>query len=356
MVINGYDPFDNKSPFSFLKRKFQKPTILLIGQTQVGKTTLLKNVLQFDENKDPLKDSTATVGFNRENTEIVDKSVNIYDMGGHESFKHLWFEKVDKSDFIIYVIDGEKILNNDQEYLKTDLETFENVLLNINKKKISLSKIPFLLLINKIDLYKGEKEDTFNKKVKEVELKVWNLYKFERLAKLENSSSIISASALLRYNVDYIAKYIYFVLTHKNLEIKTFIEQVRIYTKGGLPLITVGNVGFIPMLDATPFSVFSMALDLISDRTNQNQEKGKDPWTRINKHERTILIAEKGEVNGWMIMNKLTNDFKDAPKRLMEILDLISIYKIDDPLICEKIQNDENLNKKISQLISYVEF
>lgn len=120
------------------KLKDKELRILILGLDNAGKTTIVKKII----NEDVMKVSP-TMGFQISTVLYKDYNLNIWDIGGQTSLRAFWGNYFDKTDAIIWVIDGLALerLNESFKELK------EKILLQDR-----LIGIRLLVLVNKVDL------------------------------------------------------------------------------------------------------------------------------------------------------------------------------------------------------------
>ncbi|NHJ47497.1 MAG: GTP-binding protein [Asgard group archaeon] len=119
------------------KRRTKRAQITICGLDKAGKTSLV-NYLVYGE----FRETIPTMGVNRETIRIPKLEMNIYDLGGQESFRTFWANINERSDAVIFVVDS------------TDYDRFDeakDAFYNIVTTQI-YSGIPVLLLLNKKDL------------------------------------------------------------------------------------------------------------------------------------------------------------------------------------------------------------
>lgn len=120
------------------KLKDKELRILILGLDNAGKTTIVKKII----NEDVLKVSP-TMGFQISTVLYKEYNLNIWDIGGQTSLRAFWGNYFDKTDAIMWVIDGLALerLNESFKELK------EKILLQDR-----LVGIKVLILVNKVDL------------------------------------------------------------------------------------------------------------------------------------------------------------------------------------------------------------
>jgi len=138
--------------FAKMVRAIQKNNgvvkVLVVGRDNSGKSTILSRIAGTDSCIPP------TFGFEIMTVPYRKLTLNIYDMGGQESFRKYWSNHFEHTDLAIYVID---ITNDTQR-----LELFDS---------IADLGIPIAVFLNKIDLVEPEnlENDDFQSFVKSLE-------------------------------------------------------------------------------------------------------------------------------------------------------------------------------------------
>lgn len=125
---------------SFLQRLFSRSkniNMTICGLDKAGKTTIL-NFLVHGE----FRETIPTMGINRETINFPKLAINVFDLGGQEDFRGLWNEINEKSDALVFIIDGTDIVR-----LLEAKEVFNNVV----RRQIT-EDTPVLILLNKVDL------------------------------------------------------------------------------------------------------------------------------------------------------------------------------------------------------------
>ena len=111
--------------------------VLLLGADAVGKTTLLY-LLKMNE----IVTTIPTIGFNVEGLEYKDRKINMWDIGGGEKIRHLWYHYIQNINCIIFMLNI-----SDKERFNYQLETF-NILLDQIKDH---NNIPIIIFGNIFD-------------------------------------------------------------------------------------------------------------------------------------------------------------------------------------------------------------
>ncbi|MBN1328126.1 MAG: GTP-binding protein [Candidatus Heimdallarchaeota archaeon] len=126
-------------PFNLKSNKRKHKNLIICGLDSVGKTTLVNYML--------LGEFTNTISTKKfDHSKIIFPNIllDIYDLGGNETFRSKWLKYNKIADGLIYVIDS------------TDIERIADnkiILYDILKTQIK-SEIPILILLSKIDLDK----------------------------------------------------------------------------------------------------------------------------------------------------------------------------------------------------------
>lgn len=130
-----------------LKKLFHtgKPqNILMLGLDAVGKTTILYLL----QNNNTVE-TVPTIGFNIEDVTIGDTKLKICDMGGQKKIRDLWKSYTDNTNGVVYVFD------------LAVKERWEEAASHLTEVIKTLS-CPVLILLNKIDEYKGNQVELDN--------------------------------------------------------------------------------------------------------------------------------------------------------------------------------------------------
>ena len=124
---------------NLFKKKAKPVTVTICGLDKAGKTAIVNYLIH-----GKFKETTPTMGVNREVINFPKLQINIFDLGGQEDFRPIWQEINEKTDALIYVIDSVDHMRIDETKA-----IFNDILAN----QIG-GKIPVLLLLNKKDLPK----------------------------------------------------------------------------------------------------------------------------------------------------------------------------------------------------------
>lgn len=131
--------------------------ILMLGLDNAGKTTLVYT-LKLGQ---PITVTMPTIGFNVETIELT-PSLNmiVWDIGGQDKLKHLWYHYYDDTAALIFVIDS------------ADTKRFGIVRDEIEKlnNDSKLKDIPFLIVCNKQDMPGAKKTTEISKELSIVEM------------------------------------------------------------------------------------------------------------------------------------------------------------------------------------------
>lgn len=120
-----------------LQSFYREARVLMLGLDNAGKTTILYH-LKLNENIQAIP----TIGFNVESVKVEGMSLQIWDVGGQTTIRHLWDRYFQGSDAVVFVVDS-----TDTERLplvKKELDALLN-----SPQLLSAS---FLVFCNKIDL------------------------------------------------------------------------------------------------------------------------------------------------------------------------------------------------------------
>ena len=144
--------------------KFEKKgiPIVVIGLAQAGKTSFVQRILTGE-----FKETTATMGLQFETAEVGDVRFDIFDLGGHQTYrKTIWETYVKLAFGIVFVIDSADPSSFDEakeEFWRSinqkDIEDEFLILFLCNKKDLEESE-NLESIINHMDLFKlAEKEN-----------------------------------------------------------------------------------------------------------------------------------------------------------------------------------------------------
>ena len=128
------------------KKVEQKASIVVLGSSGAGKTTLVRYL---ETGQPVMKDPRTTLGIDiRQNPiNIGGWSLSAIDVGGQELYREsLWGLGVSQADAVIYVIDGIVKSSSDTAVFEESKFSFDYMLSLVERN------IPILILINKQDL------------------------------------------------------------------------------------------------------------------------------------------------------------------------------------------------------------
>ena len=129
---------------SYLGLYYQKTaTIIFLGLDNAGKTTLLRRIKD-----DVVGVYQPTFHPNYDDLVVGNVKFRTYDLGGHKSSRPLWSTYLEEIDGIVFIVDA------------SDSSRFNEAKNELNRLlcKDNLTKIPILVLGNKIDLPKAVSE------------------------------------------------------------------------------------------------------------------------------------------------------------------------------------------------------
>ncbi|CAI5758957.1 unnamed protein product [Candida verbasci] len=136
------------------KIKDKEIRILTLGLDNSGKTTIIKKLLNEDTNI-----ISPTMGFQINSVSYKDYTFNMWDIGGQTSLRTFWGNYFDKTDLVIWVIDGLNI-----ERLNESFKELQDKIIQQDR----LNGIYLAVLINKIDLIPEGESIDLKKKVNDL--------------------------------------------------------------------------------------------------------------------------------------------------------------------------------------------
>jgi small GTP-binding protein len=111
--------------------------ILMVGLDNAGKTTILYRLRLGD-----VIESTPTIGFNVEEVNYGKINFKVWDIGGQEKIRKLWYHYFRMSDAVIYVVDS-----NDTDRVEDAEAEIKGLM-----EAPDLEGVPLLVFANKQDL------------------------------------------------------------------------------------------------------------------------------------------------------------------------------------------------------------
>ncbi len=140
-----------KSLFNIL---FGKQLVISItGSSQAGKTTLARYLATGKPLRLQDETSLPTLGKSMREIKIGRSTITLLDLGGQRDFWNLWQEAVSNSTFIIHVIDGSRVRDEEQIEALRHISTLSRS-----------EKSNGIILINKLDLYLTKECNEFLRK------------------------------------------------------------------------------------------------------------------------------------------------------------------------------------------------
>ncbi|RCK55566.1 ADP-ribosylation factor-like protein 2 [Candida viswanathii] len=133
------------------KLKDNEVRVLTLGLDNSGKTTIIKRMLGEDTNS-----ISPTMGFQIKTLQYNNYTLNIWDIGGQTTLRAFWGNYFDKTDVVMWVIDGLSLERLQESYV----ELREKVILQDR-----LVGIYLMVVINKIDLIPQEERRELKEKV-----------------------------------------------------------------------------------------------------------------------------------------------------------------------------------------------
>lgn len=146
-------------------KKSKEANMTVCGLANAGKTSII-NYLMYGETKSTIP----TMGVNINQIDFPNLHLKIFDLGGQISFRSFWTQINEKSDAVVYIVDG-----SDKSNFEESREVFHKVVeTQINQE------IPVLVLLNKADLPECMPRSDFIQQFGLIELKSvinWAVYK-----------------------------------------------------------------------------------------------------------------------------------------------------------------------------------
>lgn len=131
-----------------IQRKTRQARVLILGLDNAGKSSLVAKILG-----DPPEEVQPTVGFQIRtySAQHQNLTLNLWDVGGQQSLRPFWHNYFENTDFLVWVVDASAV-----DRLDSCREELHNVL---GAEETDLQGAGVLIWINKIDDYKGDRED-----------------------------------------------------------------------------------------------------------------------------------------------------------------------------------------------------
>ncbi|KAI5949689.1 hypothetical protein CANMA_005496 [Candida margitis] len=120
------------------KRKDKEIRMLVLGLDNSGKTTIVKNMLHED-----VDIISPTMGFQIQSLPYKGYTLNMWDIGGQTSLRAFWSNYFDKTDVVMWVIDGLSLERIEESYRELRDKIIE---------QDRLVGVYLLIAINKTDL------------------------------------------------------------------------------------------------------------------------------------------------------------------------------------------------------------
>ncbi|MBN2153854.1 MAG: GTP-binding protein [Candidatus Lokiarchaeota archaeon] len=195
------------SLFSIFKRKTDAKAVF-IGLDSAGKSTIIDFLRE-----GRFINHTPTMGKRKLEIDIEGTRISMFDMGGQQSFRDLWFGEMKTAKCVVFVID--KAAPHRFPEAKAE---FQKVLPAIQKEGLKL-----LILANKHDVPGAAS-------MREI-IQGFNLLDVENF-------EILEVSAKTGYGMATAFSKFYSLLTGKHIQKLNFAGAVSVYTNGGVPIIT----------------------------------------------------------------------------------------------------------------------
>jgi len=126
----------------FLKKEMR---IVMVGLDAAGKTTILYK-LKLGE----IVNTVPTIGFNVETVEYKNVSLTVWDVGGQEKIRPLWYHYFQNVQGIIFVVDSNDRERMDDKSSESDDNAKSELCKILNDDQ--LQGVPLLIFANKQDL------------------------------------------------------------------------------------------------------------------------------------------------------------------------------------------------------------
>lgn len=273
---------------SFLKRLFRRTrkqiNIAIIGLDNAGKTTLLNFLIEGEPSE-----TIPTMGVNYQEIKLKKIKLNLMDLGGQVAFRKFWKGPIQTSQCLIFVIDG------------TDVDRFEEARLELcDALDLLAPELPVLILVNKSDLKnftgKGEIIDIFN--LNELYNRDWHI---------ENTSALLGNGLTESFH------WLYEHITGKKVKKKLIPEDILIFNKSGIPIISKSTIFKESVLTA---GILSAINSFVSTITNEN-------LTSLTMGKYKVIFKHMREIIGAIILNSYENE-ELAENMLHELLEEIN--------------------------------
>ncbi|HME53678.1 MAG TPA: ADP-ribosylation factor-like protein [Candidatus Lokiarchaeia archaeon] len=195
------------SLFNIFKRKTNAKAVF-IGLDGAGKSTIIDFLRE-----GRFVNHTPTMGKRTLEIDVEGTRISMFDMGGQESFRDLWFGEMKTAKCVVFVVDKSATHRFDEAKAE-----FDKVLPQIKKFNLKL-----LILANKHDLPNA--------------VTMAKIIEIFGLLDLENFE-ILDISAKTGYGMANAFSKFYSLLTGKQIQKVNFAGAVSVYTSGGVPIIT----------------------------------------------------------------------------------------------------------------------
>ncbi|KNH08748.1 Small GTPase superfamily ARF/SAR type [Perkinsela sp. CCAP 1560/4] len=136
------------------KKRERELRIIILGLDNAGKSSILKHIL----GEDPMW-TDPTYGFSIRSKVYENHLINFWDIGGQRSLRPFWRNYFEKTDGIIWVVDG-----SDAGRFGEHVQELNNIL-----RDARLLKCSVLLLVNKQDLYPDRELDVIQETLSSLE-------------------------------------------------------------------------------------------------------------------------------------------------------------------------------------------
>ncbi|MBD3187293.1 GTP-binding protein [Candidatus Bathyarchaeota archaeon] len=289
---------------SKLNSKDAPVNVVILGLDGAGKTTLLNYFVEGQATE-----TIPTAGTNHRRMKIKSLEINLIDLGGRKAFRRFWIKSIQKSSFIIFVIDAaaRERVTEANEALNMALSHFPG-------------ELPVLILLNKQDLPGAASMAEIMKRLDLSGLQ-------ERDWQVEEISAIQGNGVKRAF--EWIKKVISY---HHDTPAPFIPKDIIIFDRRGVPVVIKSHV----------FKEGRLAAGFLSAINSFVKAVAHDQLTSINMGKNKVLFIHREQLTGAIIIS-----VDDGEKRAMDLLSLLM-----DEIIINGLENAEKtLSKFIMEKI-----